>query len=155
MAQASTSATIDHIPVVRLASPRDLEEYRKSVVASSDPNAPRVIVCCGTGCQATGSVEVIEALRTAVAEAGWDGKVIPRVKQTGCHGFCSRGPLVIVEPESLFYQRVTPADVPEIVTETLLGGRPVKRLLYKSAESKEFIPHTREIPFYAKQTRIV
>ncbi len=155
MAQASTSATIDHIPVVRIASPRDLEEYRKAVVASSDPNAPRVIVCCGTGCQATGSVEVIEALRAAVAEAGWDGKVIPRVKQSGCHGFCSRGPLVIVQPEDLFYQRVTPADVPEIVTQTLLGGQPVKRLLYKSTESKDLIPHTHEIPFYAKQTRIV
>jgi NADH-quinone oxidoreductase subunit F len=155
MAQATPSATIDHIPIVRLASPRDLEEYRKALATSTDPAAPRVIVCCGTGCQATGSVEVIETLRAAVAEAGWNGKVIPRVKQTGCHGFCSRGPLVIVEPENLFYQRVTPADVPEIVTQTLLGGLPVKRLLYKSAESKDLIPHTHEIPFYAKQTRIV
>jgi NADH:ubiquinone oxidoreductase subunit F (NADH-binding)/(2Fe-2S) ferredoxin len=151
----STSATIDNIPIVRLASPHDLEEYRKSLVASSDPDSPRVIVCCGTGCQATGSVEVIEALRTAVAEAGWDGKVFPRIKQTGCHGFCSRGPLVIIEPQDLFYQRVTPADVPEIVTQTLLGGQPVKRLLYKSTESKDLIPHSRDIPFYSKQTRIV
>jgi len=151
----STSATIDNIPIVRLASPHDLVEYRKALVASSDPDSPRVIVCCGTGCQATGSVEVIEALRTAVAEAGWDGKVLPRIKPTGCHGFCSRGPLVIIEPQDLFYQHVTPADVPEIVTQTLLGGQPVKRLLYKSTESKGLVPHSRDIPFYSKQTRIV
>ncbi len=151
----STSATIDNIPIVRLASPHDLEEYRKALVASSDPDSPRVVVCCGTGCQATGSVEVIEALRTAVAGADWDGQVLPRIKQTGCHGFCSRGPLVIIEPQDLFYQRVTPADVPEIVTQTLLGGQPVKRLLYKSTESKDLIPHSRDIPFYSKQTRIV
>ena len=58
-----------------------------------------IVVCYGTGCQATGSVEVIEALKKAVEEAGWEAKVVPSFKNTGCHGFCSRGPLVVIQPQ--------------------------------------------------------
>ncbi len=155
MAQAISPANIDNIPTIKISSPRDLEEYRQALVASSDPNAPRIIVCCGTGCQATGSVEVVEALKKAVAEAGWEGKVIPSLKKTGCHGFCSRGPLVIIEPLDLFYQRVKGSDAEEIVNLTLTKGEVIKRLQYKPADSKEPVAKSSEIPYYAKQTRLV
>ncbi|MFH1036181.1 MAG: NADH-quinone oxidoreductase subunit NuoF [Pseudomonadota bacterium] len=155
MALALNPATMAHIPSIRISSPRDLEQYRLALMASHDPHAPRVVVCCGTGCQATGSVEVVEALHQAVAQAGWQGKVMPQLKKTGCHGFCSRGPLVIIEPLGLFYQRVRPEDAQEIVQETLLQGQVIERLLYRSAEVKEPVAQGSDIPFYAKQTRLV
>ncbi|MBI4797492.1 MAG: NAD(P)H-dependent oxidoreductase subunit E, partial [Desulfarculus sp.] len=155
MAQAISPANIDNIPTIKISSPRDLEEYRQALLAASDPNAPRIIVCCGTGCQATGSVAVVEALKAAVEEAGWEGKVVPQLKKTGCHGFCSRGPLVIIEPLDLFYQRVKGSDAADIVNLTLMKGEVIKRLQYKPADAKEPVAKSHDIPYYAKQTRIV
>ncbi|CAO0821574.1 Bifurcating (FeFe) hydrogenase beta subunit [Desulfarculales bacterium] len=155
MAQAISPSNIDKIATIKISTSRGLEEYRQSLLASFDPNAPRIIVCCGTGCQATGSVEVIEALKKAVEEAGWEGKVIPALKKTGCHGFCSRGPLVVIEPQDLFYQRVKGSDAEEIVNQTLMKGEVIKRLQYKPAGSKEPVAKSREIPYYAKQMRLV
>ena len=77
------------------------------------------------------------------------------MKPTGCHGFCSRGPLVIIEPQDLFYQRVTVEDVNEIVEKTIMKGESIKRLQYKPANAKEPISKASEIPYYAKQTRLV
>jgi NADH-quinone oxidoreductase subunit F len=141
--------------VRRITSPADLEVYRRELMVRNDPNAPKVIVCCGTGCQASGSIEVFEALKKAVAEAGWEGKVVPLVKPTGCHGFCSRGPLVVIEPMEVFYQQVGVDDVEEIVKTTLIGGETIRKLLYKPPDSKEPVQRVHDIPFYAKQSRVV
>ncbi len=154
MSQPSSAAQVAD-EVRRIISPADLEAYRRELLTKNDPNAPKVIVCCGTGCQASGSLDVIDAMKKAVAEAGWEGKVVPRVKRTGCHGFCSRGPLVVIEPMDLFYQQVSVDDVEEIVKTTLIGGEPIKRLLYKPPDSKEPVQRVAEIPFYSKQSRIV
>lgn len=151
----SPSASIPMPDPVRLASVAELEEYRRRLIEGNDPATPRIVVCCGTGCQASGSVEVLEAVKTAVAQAQWEGKVVPLLKSTGCHGFCSRGPLVIIQPQDVFYQKVKAADAEEIVNETVLGGKIIKRLLYKPQDSKEPIPRAADIPFYAKQTRLV
>ena len=86
-------------------------------------------------------------MRQAVAVAGWEGKVVPRIKTTGCHGFCSRGPLMVIEPGGLFYQRVTAADVPEIVSRTLFAGEVIKRLQYRAADTKEVIARAEDIPY--------
>ena len=154
MSQAPSAASV--MPEAkRIASFQDLEEYRRTLIEANDPNAPRVLVCCGTGCQASGSMDVVEAMKKAVSAAGWEGKVVPQLKPTGCHGFCSRGPLVILEPEGIFYQKVKPGDAEEIVGQTLLQGNVIKRLQYKPQDSKEPVAKASEIPFYAKQTRIV
>lgn len=151
--QALKTAALD-IKTPKISKPEKLEEYRKSLVAESSPEASKIIVCCGTGCRPSGSLEVAEDLRKALAEVNWNGKVMPAVKSTGCHGFCSRGPIVEIEPQGIFYQKVKPKDVQEIVEKTILGGELIKRLQYKDPAKKVYA-HTNEIPFYAKQNRLV
>ena len=80
-----------------------------------------------------------DALRRTIKGAGLDAQVIPEIKTTGCHGFCSRGPLVIFHPSGLFYQKVQPEDAEEIVQTTLVEGKPVERLLYTDPETGEHI----------------
>ncbi|HMK65393.1 MAG TPA: NAD(P)H-dependent oxidoreductase subunit E, partial [Thermodesulfobacteriota bacterium] len=152
MAQAQLADKSDHL---KIASIEELKSFQQEILFQQDPQKPLVIVCHGTGCLANGSAKVSDALRKAVSKAGIDAKVMPGIKTTGCHGFCSRGPLVIVKPFGLFYQRVKPGDVEEIVNTTLLKGDPVEKLLYKDPISNESIPLEKEIPFYKHQERVV
>jgi NADP-reducing hydrogenase subunit HndC len=142
-------------PEWHLASAGALETFRAQLIAERDPARPRIIVCHGTGCQANGSPKVARALKAAIAEAQLDAVVIPQIKATGCHGFCSRGPLVIMEPAGIFYQQVKPEDARRIIQSTLIEGKPVQELLYKDPKTGEAIVHHREIPFYKYQERIV
>ncbi len=151
----ATQTALTPSEVTKIMSTEALAEYRQKLQAKYDPNAPMIYVCCGTGCQAAGSVDVVEKFREILAGSAWDGKVAPMIKPTGCHGFCSRGPLVIIEPQDIFYQRVTVNDVQEIVEKTVLNNELIKRLQYKSANAKESITKASEIPYYAKQTRLV
>ena len=113
-----------------------------------------VLVCKGTGCTASGSGSVYDALKEELERRGLDKEVM--LVETGCHGMCEMGPIVVVYPEGSFYCRVTPEDVPELVEEHLYKGRVVQRLLYTTPdEEKHRIPHYRDIPFYGKQRRIV
>jgi NADH-quinone oxidoreductase subunit F len=80
---------------------------------------------------------------------------MPEVKRTGCHGFCSRGPLLTLEPQGLFYQRVKPEDAAEIIQKTVIAGEVIPRFLYKPPGSKETIAKVSDIPFFAKQTKLV
>ncbi len=152
MAQVSTALKVEDF---RLSSVADLTAYKEQILSERDPNRPVIIVCHGTGCLANGSPKVAAALRTAITKAGLDAQVIPDIKITGCHGFCSRGPLVILQPSGLFYQMVKPADAEEIVQTTLMEGKPVDRLLYVEPRTGEHIVHDHEIPFYKHQQRIV
>ncbi len=113
-----------------------------------------VLVCKGTGCTASGSGSVYDALKEELERRGLDKEVM--LVETGCHGMCEMGPIVVVYPEGSFYCRVTPEDVPELVEEHLYKGRVLQRLLYTTPdEEKHRIPHYRDIPFYGKQRRIV
>src|SRR5512135_2902082 len=152
MAWSSTAPTLDR---KGLQSPEDLQSYREELLADHDPNQPVVIVCHGTGCLANGSPRVTEALKKALGTSKIKARVMPGIKTTGCHGFCSRGPLVIVRPAGLFYQRVKPEDAEEIVKTTLVEGQPVERLLYLDPQTREAIPLETDIPFYKNQQRIV
>jgi NADH-quinone oxidoreductase subunit F len=139
----------------RLKSAGDLEVFQKAILAGRDPQRPVIIVCHGTGCQANNSPAVAQAMRKAIKAAKLDAQVVPEIKATGCHGFCSRGPLVIFQPAGLFYQRVQPGDAEEIVQKTLLEGKEVERLLYSDPETGEHVSHDRDIPFYKYQQRLV
>ncbi len=111
-----------------------------------------VLVCGGTGCTSSGSEQIIGAFETEIGKAGLSDEV--KVVRTGCFGLCALGPVVIVYPEGAFYSRVTPGDVPEIVSEHLLKGRIVKRLLYKESVAEDnTIKSLNETPFYKKQMR--
>src|SRR4030042_748280 len=152
MAQIGTARRIEDF---RLPSAEALAAYRESILAERDPNRTVIIVCHGTGCIANGSLKVAGALRKSISTAGIAAQVIPELKTTGCHGFCSRGPLVILQPTGLFYQKVKESDVEEIVKTTLVEGKPVERLLYADPKTGEHIPYDHDIPFYKYQQRIV
>jgi NADH-quinone oxidoreductase subunit F len=139
----------------KLASPQELAQYRQTLVASTDPDALCIRVCCGTGCKAVGSLDVLEAMKKAVDAAGVDIKVMPEVKRTGCHGFCSRGPLLTLQPQGLFYQRVKPEDAAEIIQKSAIGGDVIPRFLYKPPDAKEPLAKVHDIPFFSKQTKLV
>ncbi len=112
-----------------------------------------VLVCGGTGCTSSGSVKIIESLQAEIKKNGLSTEV--SVVQTGCHGLCALGPIVIIYPEATFYAMVTEDDVPEIVSEHLLKGRIVTRLLYKEMVTEEGgIKSLNDTDFYKKQHRI-
>ena len=111
-----------------------------------------VLVCGGTGCTSSGSPKIIEALQTEINKNGLKDEVC--VVQTGCHGLCALGPIMIVYPEATFYSMVTPEDVPEIVSEHLLKGRVVTRLVYNETVTDDGIKSLNETDFYKKQHRI-
>ncbi|MGE5618531.1 MAG: NAD(P)H-dependent oxidoreductase subunit E, partial [Sphingomonadaceae bacterium] len=119
---------------------------------TNDCNRAQVMVCGGTGCTTSDSLEVMRTLQAEVQRQGLNGEV--KIIQSGCRGFCAEGPVMIVYPEGLFYCQVKPHDVPEIVSETLIKGRPVRRLLFQEPESAKKLPTYKDIPFYSKQTRI-
>ena len=96
----------------------------------------QALICGGTGCTSAGSQAVREALEEQIAVKGLQDEV--KVVQTGCFGLCALGPVMIVYPEGTFYSKVKPEDVPEIVEEHFLKGRPVQRLIYN--EKKEEAP---------------
>ena len=113
-----------------------------------------VLVCGGTGCTSSGSPAIREHLENELKKQGLDEEI--KVVQTGCFGLCALGPIMIVYPEGTFYSRVTEEDVTEIVSEHLLKGRPVERLVYnpKTEEMPHGVTSLSETPFYKSQMRI-
>lgn len=111
-----------------------------------------VLVCGGTGCTSANSPAIIEALEAQIAEKGLTDEV--KVVQTGCHGLCALGPIMIVYPEGCFYSEVKVEDVPEIVEEHLLKGRIVKRLLYDDTIHQDVVKSIESPDFYKKQKRV-
>ena len=112
-----------------------------------------VLVCGGTGCTSSGSPQIMEALKNEIKRQGLEDEVA--VVETGCHGLCALGPIMIVYPDATFYSMVQPGDVPEIVSEHLLKGRPVTRLLYQETVSPTGgIKALSDTDFYKKQHRI-
>lgn len=111
-----------------------------------------VLVCGGTGCTSSGSEQIIQTLKDELKKNRLQNEVA--VVKTGCHGLCAEGPVMIVYPEAVFYSRVRPEDVEEIVSEHLLKGRIVERLVYHEAQTPEGIKSLNETTFYKKQHRI-
>jgi len=111
-----------------------------------------ILVCGGTGCTSSGSEVIINEFEAKLKEAGLEKEV--KVIKTGCFGLCALGPVVVVYPEGAFYSMVKPEDVEEIVTEHLLKGRIVKRLLYTETVEEDTIKSFNEVDFYKKQMRI-
>lgn len=111
-----------------------------------------VLVCGGTGCTSSGSQQIAKALEEEIAKQGLADEV--KVIKTGCFGLCALGPIMIVYPEGSFYSMVKVQDVPEIVSEHLLKGRIVKRLLYSETVEEDNIKSLNETDFYKKQHRV-
>lgn len=111
-----------------------------------------VLVCGGTGCTSSGSHQIVEALQKEIDKNGLTNEV--QVVKTGCFGLCALGPIMIVYPEGSFYSMVKPEDIPEIVSEHLLKGRIVSRLLYDETVTENGIKSLNETNFYKKQHRV-
>ncbi|NMB46374.1 MAG: NADH-quinone oxidoreductase subunit NuoF [Firmicutes bacterium] len=111
-----------------------------------------VLVCAGAGCVSSNCLEVEAALQDELEKVGLTEEV--KVVETGCIGTCDLGPVMIVYPEGVFYQKLSPDDAREIVNEHFLKGRVVRRLLYKAAQSEELIERAEEMDFFRRQHRI-
>jgi NADH:ubiquinone oxidoreductase subunit F (NADH-binding)/(2Fe-2S) ferredoxin/NAD-dependent dihydropyrimidine dehydrogenase PreA subunit len=137
----------------RLKSVQELEQLRQTVISGKDSSRITISVCGGTGCRAMGAVDVVDAFAEEIEKRELQVKI--EFKETGCHGFCERGPVVVVGPEKIFYQHVKPEDVPEIIDETVLKGNVVKRLLYTDPATGKEITYEADVPFYKQQTRLI
>jgi len=141
------------IQVKALRSPQDLEHLRATLVAARDPDKTCITVCAGTGCLASGCKQVTAVFREEIERQALADEV--DIRTTGCHGFCERGPVVVLHPQGIFYECVRVQDVPEVVTETIVKGNVVDRLLYVHPQTGEKIIYERDVPFYQLQTRII
>ena len=134
------------------------EERAKIVVRDGQAPNPanlakhHVLVCAGTGCSSSDSMEVMAALEKQLAEAGLGAEI--DVVKTGCFGFCSLGPIMVVYPEGTFYTHVKVSDVPEIVESHFKGGQLVERLLYEVPGTGTKATDMSSIPFFQKQKRV-
>lgn len=111
-----------------------------------------ILVCGGTGCLSSKAHDIVTNLEKQIQAAGMSEEV--QVLTTGCFGFCEKGPIVKVLPDSTFYVQVTPEDTQEIVNEHIIKGRKVERLLYIDPSSKETIEDSKHMDFYKKQMRV-
>ena len=138
--------------MARMASVEALAGYRERLRHQMDRRRTCFRICM-TGCRAYGAVEIRDALLEEIRANGLEGQV--EVRETGCHGFCARAPVMAVDPKGWVYQEVRPDDAREIVRETLLAGRVVDRLLYGDPQTGERYPTMDQIPFYRSQQRRV
>jgi NADH-quinone oxidoreductase subunit F len=132
-------------------SASELEELRKGVLSERDPDKPCIAICAGMGCLGLGNGRVISAFEKEINKKNLKTKV--DIRATGCHGYCEKGPLVVVYPEEICYVEVLPKDVPEIVSQTALGKKVIDRLIFTDPDTGEKAAHQSEIPFYKNQTR--
>jgi NADH-quinone oxidoreductase subunit F len=138
---------------VRYESVDDFRRHVAELKGSELARRRRVLVCCGTGCMAGGAAQVAEAFAAELDE-GRQAELNLVVKRTGCHGFCEKGPLVVLMPQGIFYKSVKPKQVPEIVERSIVGDEILEDLLYVEPRTGERVSHYGEIEFYAKQTRV-
>jgi NADH:ubiquinone oxidoreductase subunit F (NADH-binding)/(2Fe-2S) ferredoxin len=108
-----------------------------------------LMLCAGTGCVASGTATVKEAIQQELKKRGLDEEI--RLVLTGCNGYCAEGPVMAVYPDEIFYQKITVEDVPVLVEEHFLKGRPYQKLMFKEPEKKIAIPRMKDIPFFKHQ----
>jgi len=113
----------------------------------------QILVCQGTGCESSKSARINQALAEEIKRSGLSETV--QVKTTGCHGFCQQGPIVVIEPEGIFYTGVKAEDAPEVVKSYFVEKKPLERLLYHDPTTNKAIPLYKDIQFYSQQHRLI
>ncbi len=139
--------------MARVNSPKELEKLRQQILSQRDPNKPCLTLCSGTACQANRSENIAAVIEQELEKQGLKSEV--DFRRTGCHGFCERGPIVMIYPEEICYLQVQPEDVPEIISQTIKEKKVIDRLLYADPTTGEKVVHEPEIPFYKNQRQIV
>lgn len=127
--------------------------YMRENHTKENPEKREILVCCGTGCTSSDSIQIIENLRTEIKKADLEGRA--DVHLTGCFGFCAKGPIVKVYPDDIFYTQVKPEDASEIVQSHLVNHKVVERLLFEepTLDHKKVEKHN-DMSFYKKQSRV-
>ena len=139
--------------MARFGSTDAFRQWHAQLNGALDTNKREITICGGTGCIAFGSPGVQKAFQTELEHRGLADEI--SIKMTGCHGFCEKGPVVVILPEKIFYPNVRVEDVPEIVEKTVIEGEVVERLLCVDPATGEKIVRDDQVPFYAKQQRVV
>jgi (2Fe-2S) ferredoxin len=135
----------------RLENVKDLDELRQRLHKEHrESTAHRVRVCCGTACQATGSLKLIDQFEKEAAQQHVELEIV----KTGCQGFCQRGPVVIQDPQEIFYQKVKVVDVPTLFSDSVLHGVAYRKQLYREFSLSDPNEKVQDIPFYKKQKRL-
>ena len=137
----------------KLQNPGELEKLKRTIQDGRDPKKPIITICGGTGCKASGCDDIIGIFKNEIEKQNLGNKVDIRI--TGCHGFCEKGPLVVIHPKKICYPRVKGEDVSRIISETVMNDTVIDELLYVDPISGEKITYEYDIPFYKKQTRTI
>ncbi len=141
--------------MVSIHTAQELDTWRESLTAKVDPDLPVITVCGGTGCRVYGSEKVWTAFQDELTNQKAKAKLNYDVKVTGCHGFCEKGPLVVIHPQGIMYTNVKVSDVAEIVGETIAKNTVIERLLYVDPQTNEEIECEQDVPFYKHQHRLI
>ena len=137
----------------KIRSIEQLEALQGEILKKQQAYARSLTLCAGTGCRAYGTMDIVQAFKKELKRKGLSKTVV--LKTTGCHGFCERGPMVLVSPEGIFYQQFKLEDVPEIVEKTLIQKKVIKELLYSDPTTGKTIKKEKSIPFYKLQKRLL
>jgi NADH:ubiquinone oxidoreductase subunit F (NADH-binding)/NAD-dependent dihydropyrimidine dehydrogenase PreA subunit/(2Fe-2S) ferredoxin len=139
--------------MIRLETPADLNKLREKAVAERNSKNIWLAVCAGTGCRAYGAEVLAETIEKEIEARGMEDSI--GVRRTGCHGFCERGPLVVIQPSDICFLGSQPKNVPAILDKLSNGEGSTDRLFYLDEESGKRLTHLDEIPFYKHQKRVL
>ncbi len=136
----------------KLRNAKELQDLRNKLLAEVDTNRTCVRICM-TGCRAHGAEQIRDAFNEELKKQGLDKKV--EIRETGCHGFCARAPVIVIDPQGIFYQQLTPEDIPDIISQTIENGEVIERLLYLEPQTGQRITCERDVAFYSGQQKNV
>jgi NADH-quinone oxidoreductase subunit F len=139
--------------MIRLHSAEALEKYRHELITGRNPKKPCITLCSGSACNSSGSEEVGVRIEEEIKKQGLGASL--DIRKTGCHGFCERGPIIVIHPDETTYLQIKPDDISEILNQTVSGKKVIDRLLFNDPEKNEKIVQESEIPFYKHQKRLV
>jgi len=137
----------------RLNKPADLADLKLEVMYERQVQPVWVTVCTGTGCCAYGAEALADGFEKEIEKRGV-GRVVG-LRRTGCHGFCERGPLVVIQPKDVCYLNAQVKDIPQIMDQSVLGDQVIERLLYLDEETGKRVSRASDIPFYKHQQRVL
>ncbi len=137
----------------KIQNATDLERIKKTSIRNSGKGKTLITICGGTGCNASGCEKVVSSFKREIKKNKLQDKV--DIKVTGCHGFCEKGPIVVIHPKGIFYKQVKSKDAKDIVSETIVNGKIIDRLLYVDPITEKKIIYEKDVQFYKGQQRIV
>ena len=137
----------------KITIPDDLYKLAQKKERELKKYTTTITICCGTGCQASGSMAVLQALGKELNKKNLIHQV--RIRATGCHGFCEQAPMMILEPGNIFYCHIKPEDISDIVEETIIKKNIIDKFLYVDSVTGNKIVKEIDIPFYKLQDRTI